>query len=202
MRFPAFFDQVPALQMHDSLAQLLGTSSDGVIDYHYVDAVRLAGHSCPTVAGAWLSARAGLRALFPEALPQRGHISVYLPEPEDHGVSGVIGQVITLITGAAGDGGFKGLGESYARNNLLHYAEPGVNGMRLRRNDNGQTVEVQFDASTVPPDPSMRNLMAAARQGRADAAERLRFGELWQDRVRRLLLEHADDDAVIRVQRL
>lgn len=200
MAFPAFFDQAPVLHMHDALAQLLGTTPDGVITYRYADAVRLAGHSCPTVAGAWLSVRAGLRALFPEELPQRGGISVYLPDREDHGVTGVIAQVLTLVTGAATDNGFKGLGGRHARNHLLHYAQAGVDGMRLRRNDDGSMVEVQFDASTVPFDPAVGNLMAAVVRDYADAGQRRQFGELWQDRVRRLLLEHADDPAVIRVQ--
>lgn len=56
MAFPDFFAEVPTLTLHDGLAQLLGASDDGVIEYHYADAVRLAGHSCPTVAGGWLSA--------------------------------------------------------------------------------------------------------------------------------------------------
>lgn len=202
MAFPAFFDQAPALHMQDSLAQMLGTTADGMITYHYADAVRLAGHSCPTVAGAWLSVRAGLQALFPEQIPQRGGISVYLPDREDHGVTGVIAQVLTLVTGAATDNGFKGLGGRHARNHLLHYAQPGVDGMRLRRNDDGQMVEVQFDASTVPFDPAVGALMTAVVRDYADAKQQRQFGELWQDRVRRLLLEHADDPAVIRVRRV
>lgn len=202
MAFPAFFDQAPVLQMHDGLAQLLGTSTDGVMDYHYADAVRLAGHSCPTVAGAWLSVRAGLQALYPGEVPQRGGISVYLADREHHGVTGVIAQILTLVTGATTDNGFKGLAGRHARNNLLHYAEPGVDGVRLRRNDDGRTVEVQFDPGTVPFDPAVGALMAAVVHDHADAAQRRQFGELWQDRVRRLLLEHADDPVVIRVQHL
>ena len=60
MAFPDFFAEVPVLTLRDGLAQLLGASDDGVIEYHYADAVRLAGHSCPTVAGGWLSVRAAL----------------------------------------------------------------------------------------------------------------------------------------------
>src|SRR3546814_4436243 len=64
MGFPAFFDDAPVLRLRDRLSELLGATPDGVIEYRYADAVRLAGHSCPTVAGAWLCARAGLRALY------------------------------------------------------------------------------------------------------------------------------------------
>lgn len=56
MAYPAFFDQIPSLTLSDPLAALLGAADDGVIEFRYVDAVKLAGHSCPTVAGAWLIA--------------------------------------------------------------------------------------------------------------------------------------------------
>src|SRR5690606_11154863 len=74
MAFPAFFAQAPRIALHDPLAQLLGASDDGLIEYGYEDAVRLAGHSCPTVAGAWLMTVRALRALYPDAPPQRGDI--------------------------------------------------------------------------------------------------------------------------------
>ncbi|MGH8114833.1 MAG: FmdE family protein [Rhodanobacteraceae bacterium] len=200
MAFPDFFAEVPPLRLHDGLAQLLGASSDGVIEYHYADAVRLAGHSCPTVAGGWLSARAALRHLYDAELPQRGGVSVYLDSPEDAGVTGVIAQVLTLVTGAAADNGFKGLGGHHVRNDLLHYAAEGVAGIRFRRNDTGRAVEVQFDPGTVPSDPMQRMLFQSILSGRADDAQRREFGHLWQERVRRLLLLHADDPEVVRVR--
>lgn len=199
MAFPDFFDLAPSIRLHDGLAQLLGSSSDGVIEYRYVDAVRLAGHSCPTVAGAWLCARAGLRALYGDAMPERGGIEVAMPEAEDAGVAGVVGQVLTLVTGAAGDGGFKGLGGLHSRRNLLRYGDAAAAAMRLRRLDTGEAVEVAFDPSPVPPHPEMRSLLARALHGHGEASKR--FGEAWQERVRRLLLEHADDPGVIRVRR-
>ena len=202
MAFPAFFDQAPVLRLHDGLAQLLGATPDGVIEYRYADAVRLAGHSCPTVAGAWLCARAGLRALYGEALPERGGIAVALPEAEDAGVAGVVGQVLTLVTGAAGAGGFKGLGGQHARNGLLRYGEPGIDALRLRRLDTGDAVEVALDTSVVPGDPAQRELLQRVIRGDADADARRRFGEAWQDRVRRMLVEHADDPAMVRVRRI
>jgi hypothetical protein len=76
MAFPAFFAQAPRVALHDPLAQLLGASDDGLIEYGYEDAVRLAGHSCPTVAGAWLMTVRALRALYPDTPPRRGDIEV------------------------------------------------------------------------------------------------------------------------------
>ena len=55
---PAFFDAAPGITMQDALARTLGAVQDGVIEYRYLDAVKLCGHSCPTVAGAWLMTRA------------------------------------------------------------------------------------------------------------------------------------------------
>ena len=202
MAFPDFFGEVPALRLHDSLAQLLGASDDGVIEYHYADAVRLAGHSCPTVAAAWLSARAALRHLYPDGLPERGGICVYLNEAEEAGATGVIGQVLTLVTGAAADNGFKGLGGRHARNRLLHYAQGDVSGIRFRRNDTGRTIEVEIDTGPVPADPMQRLLIRLVLAGQADDAQRREFGRLWQDRVRRMLIGHADDPAVVKVRAL
>ena len=45
MNFPGFFDDVPHIAVHDPLAQFLGASEDGVIEYSYTDVVKLAGHS-------------------------------------------------------------------------------------------------------------------------------------------------------------
>ncbi|MGY1410456.1 FmdE family protein [Luteimonas sp. A611] len=200
MGFPAFFEQAPVLRLRDGLAALLGVTPDGVIEYRYADAVRLAGHSCPTVAGAWLCARAGLRALYGDTLPERGNIAVSLPQAEDAGVSGVIGQVMTLVTGAAGADGFKGLAGGHARNGLLRYGDPGIGALRMRRRDSGQVVEVALDTSPVPVEPDQRNLFALVVQGQADAAQQRRFGDAWQGRVRRMLLEHAEDPAVVQVR--
>ncbi len=200
MSFPAFFDKAPTVRMYDGLAQLLGAASDGVIEYHYADAVRLAGHSCPTVAGAWLCARAGLKHLYGDELPERGGLSVYMDDAEDAGVTGVIAQILTLVTGAAGVNGFKGLAGQHARNNLLHFASGDVRGIRFRRDDTGQSVDVMLDTSPVAPDPAQRQLIPLIINGQADEAQRQEFGRLWQDRVSRMLLDHADDPAMIRVQ--
>ena len=50
MQTPAFFDQAPTIVMQDALAQILGAAQNGLMEYRYLDAVKLAGHSCPTVA--------------------------------------------------------------------------------------------------------------------------------------------------------
>lgn len=44
MAFPEFYKHVPPLVLRDSLAAALGAAEDGIIEYHYLDAVKLAGH--------------------------------------------------------------------------------------------------------------------------------------------------------------
>ncbi len=90
MRFPAFFQDVPLLTLRDPLAALLGAAEDGLMDFRYADAVKLAGHSCPTVAGAWLMARRGLAALYGDELPERGGMGVDFKAARDAGTTGAV----------------------------------------------------------------------------------------------------------------
>lgn len=200
MKHPAFFDEAPRIVVRDPLADLLGAAEGGLLEYRYLDAVRLAGHSCPTVAGAWLMARAALRTLYPHEPAERGGITVQMPAAEDEGVTGVIAQVLTLVTGAAAGNGFHGIAGRFVRQGLLGFADaPSGEAVRFTRRDNDKSVAVALDLSSVPPSPQARALMGAAMQPDATAAQRAAFGVAWQDRVRRLLLEHADDPAVLRV---
>lgn len=202
MKFPDFFSAAPVIRMHDPLAALLGAPSDGVLEYRYADVVRLAGHSCPTVAGAFLTARTGLAALYPDSLAERGNTKVHLPAAETEGVTGVIAQVLTLITGASAANGFKGIGGRHVRQHLLSYAEHAIAGrseVLFHRLDTGTSAAVRLDLSTVPPHPQLRSLMTTALQQQASEDQLRAFAQAWQDRVRRLLMEHADDPATIHV---
>lgn len=199
--FPSFFDEAPRISVRDPLAALLGAAGDGLLVYHYADAVKLAGHSCPTVAGAWLMARAALRTLYPDQPAERGGVSVQMGAPEHEGSTGVIAQVLTLVTGAAAANGFHGIGGRFARQGLLSYAVGGT-GVRFARRDTGAAVRVELDLARVPPARDLRERMAEALASGASLEQQQAFGERWQDRVRRLLLEHADDPQVVRLERL
>jgi len=197
MTFPAFFDQVASLTLRDPLADILGAATKGIIEYRYVDAVKLAGHSCPTVAGAWLLASQGLAVLHPDSLPVRGNLRVELRAPQDVGTSGVTGAVLGLITGAAGDGGFKGLGNRHVRRNLLVFGADINADVRISRLDNNTAVLLDLHPEAVPPAAEMPPLMARVVGGVADTQERARFAELWQERVQRMLLQHPSDPALV-----
>ena len=197
---PEFFAEAPTLTVHDPLAQFLGAAEQGTMTYHYADAVRLAGHSCPTVAGTWLMVIAGLRALYGDGeLPVRGEIQVFLADASDSGATGVIATVAQLLTGAASETGFQGIGGRFSRQNLLSYGQAMRGVLGLRRMDTGRAVQVSLDASVVPWPDEMRTVMPLAASGRASAEQLQRFGELWQDRVRKMLTEHASDSQMISV---
>ena len=201
MGFPAFFDAVPGITLRDPLAELLGAADDGLIEYRYADAVRLAGHSCPTVAGAWLLTTRALRALYGDEVPERGAIRVDFGESQKSGVAGVIASVVGLLTGAAGVGGFKGLAGRYARKDLLQFEAAGVDGIRFTRLDGRGSVVVALDLSPVAGDPRMGELLPLVLQGIASAEQALQFGALWQERVRRILVDHRDDPRLTAIHR-
>ncbi|HWI83096.1 FmdE family protein [Ramlibacter sp.] len=198
--FPDFFSAAPTITVRDPLAAFLGAARDGVIEYTYADVVKLAGHSCPTVAGAYLMTRAALAALYPGQLPERGGVRVEMPQGAHEGVSGVMGNVIGMLTGAAGEGGFHGIGGRFDRRELIAYGAA-VPQVRFTRLDTGASVTVETHAELVPGDPRLRELMPRCLSGRASADEAAQFGALWQERVRRLLTQHADDPGVFALRR-
>ena len=201
MQFPEFFATAPRITLRDPLAAFLGAAADGIIEYGYVDAVRLAGHSCPTVASAYLMTRAALSALYPDGLPERGGIRVELRDERIHGVAGVIGNVASLITGGTQDAGFKGIGGRFDRRNLLYFGADIAEQLRFTRINNGASVGVGAQLERLPADPRIPLLMPRCLAGTASPEEEALFRSLWQERVRRLLLDHADDPDVIALVR-
>ncbi len=187
--------------MHDPLAEFLGASADGRIEYRYVDAVRLAGHSCPTVAAAYWMTLKALAALYPDALPQRGAIRVDFREDRLSGVTGVIANVVSMLTGATLDSGFKGIGGRFDRRDLLHFSTGVTEEIRFTRIDTGDSVEVAARLQSVPFAPDTPELMRKCLEGKATPDEAARFRDQWQARVRSLLLEHGDDPEVFVLRR-
>ncbi|ENS9957021.1 hypothetical protein EEC71_02845 [Neisseria gonorrhoeae] len=204
-RLPEFFDRAPTLTVQDPLAAFLGAAENGILTYRYADAVRLCGHSCPTVAGAYLMVIKGLKALYGEELPERGGIEAAMQGTRDEGTVGVTASVVQLLTGAAPETGFGGIGMQgrFARRNLLSFGAGEINGtLTLRRKDSGKTVAVSLNAALQPFAPQMRDIMPKAVDGSASAKELERFGQLWQARVKAFLTESADDPQFVIVREL
>lgn len=204
-RLPEFFDRAPTLTVQDPLAAFLGAAENGILTYRYADAVRLCGHSCPTVAGAYLMVIKGLKALYGEELPERGGIEAAMQGTRDEGTVGVTASVVQLLTGAAPETGFGGIGMQgrFARRNLLSFGAGEINGtLTLRRKDSGKTVAVSLNAALQPFAPQIRDIMPKAVGGSASAKELERFGQLWQARVKAFLTESADDPQFVIVREL
>lgn len=197
MSFPEFFAAVPRLALHDPLADILGAAENGLIEYGYTDAVKLAGHSCPTVAGAYLMTLKALTKLYPDGRPERGGIKVELSVAPPDGVAGVTAAVAGLLTGAAGEGGFKGLGGRFGRRNLLQFAAAIDAELCFTRLDTGARVAAAYHPEMVPAAPELQALMPKLLAGTASSAEKTEFGRLWQSRVKRILIDHFDDPELV-----
>jgi formylmethanofuran dehydrogenase subunit E len=197
MSYPEFFAAVPSLTLHDPLAERLGAAANGLIEYVYTDAVKLAGHSCPSVAGAYLMTLKALTKLYPDAPPERGGIKVELNAAQADGVAGVTAAVAGLLTGAAGEGGFKGLGGRFSRRNLLAFAAATDAELCFIRLDTGARVAVAYHPEVVPAPPELQQLMPRLLADKASAAEKTEFGRLWQLRVKRILIDHFDDPELV-----
>jgi len=202
MNLPSFFDDVPTLRVHDPLAAVLGGAEGGLLEYSYADAVRLTGHSCPTVAAAyWLTWRA-MHELFPDRLPVRGGVRVEFRDDARVGSAGMVANVVQMLTGAAGGSGFKGIGGRFARAGLLRFSPDLPLSLRFTRLDNGATVDAAADLSMPPADPALELLLQRCSNGSATENDLAELGRLWQLRVRQMLLELAHDPGVFVLRRV
>ena len=181
--YPDFFNTLPTITLQDPLSAFLGTFEKGMVTFSYLDVVKSAGHSCPTVSGAYITVLKGLEALYGDEIPTRGNIAVSLKNDMQEGVTGVIANVITQITGATELNGFKGLNGKFARTNLLEFNADIEAEVRFKRLDTNKTVSVSYDHSSVPVNPKMQELMGKLMQGVATPEEKKLFAELWQNRV-------------------
>src|SRR3989304_9437999 len=97
--FRDFIDEVKPIRFKEPLAETLGAFKDrnAVLEYTFAETVKMAGHACPTVAGAYLSCQKALETLYFGEIPVRGEISVTVYGEPDEGVYGVMAQVFSLL---------------------------------------------------------------------------------------------------------
>ena len=200
MQYPAFFDKVRTIVLYDPLAEFLGAAEAGSVEYSYLDAVKLAGHSCPTVAGAYLMTLKALEALYPGTTPERGAVRVRLRDEMEHGVTGVIANVVGLITGATQQNGFKGIAGRFDRRNLLFFNADIDADIHFERVDSGTAVTAAYNAGLVPGSARLRTLAGKIGTPGLSAAEQHDFGVEWQARVERILIEQADNPALVLIR--
>ncbi|MDA3904482.1 MAG: hypothetical protein PF484_00240 [Bacteroidales bacterium] len=196
MNYPVFFNHIPVIKVYDPLADFLGAVENGIVEFSYIDIVKSAGHSCPTIAGAYLLTFHALKSLYPDSLPLRGGIKIELKESINEGVTGVIANVITQITGATKESGFKGIAGKFIRHSLLEFDVDMEGLVRFTRLNNGKTVELNY-SPVVPTDPQQQQLMQKLIGNTASEDEAEQFKTMWQERVRKLLIENFDNPKMI-----
>jgi hypothetical protein len=208
--FRKFFYEVRPIRLREPLAALLGAfqGEDEILEFKFTDAVRAAGHACPTVSGAFLSCQAALDALYPGEVPLRGGIAITVYGEPDEGALGVMAQVFTFITGAASETGFKGLGGRFRRKDLLRYekAEPGREEpcFRFDRLDTGAAVLARFYPWLIPlPEESGKRLaalMGPVVAGEASDEDRHEFQELWLEKIRGMVVDRKEIGTWLKVE--
>lgn len=199
MSYPKFYNEVESIKVKDPLSNALGAFENGEYEFNYVDVVKSAGHSCPTVAGAYIITLKALKALYPDSRAIRGDIRVEFEEDVESGVAGVIANVVTQITGATDKSGFKGLQGKFARHSLMSFNSDIDSSARFIRVDNAKSVDVTYNPSSILPNPDIQTIMQKISQGIASLDEMKEFGVLWQDRVKRIF-ENIDE--VVKVEEL
>ena len=61
----------------------------------------------------------------------------------------------------------------------------------------GKRFELTLHLEQVPPDPRTGPLLQRLLAGERDPAVARDFSELWQDRVRRIVVDHIDDERLV-----
>jgi hypothetical protein len=197
MKYPDFFDTTETITLYDPLSEILGAFEEGKITFSYYDVVKSAGHSCPTMAGAYLMIKEGLKALFPNELPLRGGIAVFFKESQNEGTTGVIANAFSLITGATDTWGFKGLNGHFVRKGLMEFSSDISLHVRIMRVDTKAFVDVSYNPSSIEVDPDMQPLMKKLFSGVLTVEEKAVFSRIWQRRVAQIL-ENFDKVIVIK----
>jgi len=181
--YPVFYDKVETIKVKDELSNVLGAFVNGEYEFSYLDVVKSAGHSCPTVAGAYLITLEALKNLYPNSRAVRGNIKVEFKENIEDGVVGVISNVVSQITGATDKSGFKGLNGKFARHSLMYFNSDINSSAKFTRLDNGNSVDVIYNTSSITQDPKISLLMQKIIKNEATLIEIEEFGKLWQERV-------------------
>lgn len=200
-----FFEKVEPISLREPLALVLGAQDeDELFVINYTDAVLVAGHSCPAVSGAYKVTQKALKALYGNEIPVRGQIRVLIKGGPEDLAYGPQSHVISLITGAAGATGFKGLGGKWGRNNRLFFDTEDVqfNTFIFQREDNGKAVQVTYNPQALPGDPRMNDVIPLVMRGSASKEQKELFYSLWQGNVKRILLEDEEYPGLFEVTEL
>ncbi len=183
--------QPEPIVVRDPFLEFLGLVPAGVpITITFAELVKAAGHVCPTVAGAYLILRHGLRVLYGSDPAVRGAVRVTAyGGPADFGY-GPIAQLINFVIGAAPETGFGGMARGrFRRRDLFLFKRDDIrrNEFDLERLDTGRRVRVTYDPSIIPPPADLAPSIGPALADGATADEVERFRRLWLQRAAEIL---------------
>ena len=186
--------------VRDPFLEFLGLVGPGEsIAVSFEELVKAAGHMCPTVAGAYLVLRHGLKALYGDEPAVRGNVRVTAyGGPTDFGY-GPISQLVNVAIGAAPETGFGGLGAGrFRRRDLFVFRSDDLRHSEFdfERLDTGRSVHVTYEPNVVPASKDLATAIGPALSN-GDPASVARFRSLWNERVEDIL---EADGRVVRVQ--
>jgi hypothetical protein len=191
--------KTPSIILHEPLYDFFGFNSDGKAEFTFSDAVKIAGHACPTVAGAFLMTYQGLKALYGDETPVRGDIELLYLKSESEGVTGVIATVMGSIVGASGVGGFKGLGGQFARNNRVHFNQKITSNVAMRRIDTNKLVNIDYHPEIVSGDPRTSPLLSKILSEQATPNDMSEFQRCWNQRLEKILALGSQKSELIKI---
>ncbi len=189
MEHLAFFNDIESIKLFDDLCKFLGVNEDGILDFSYADIVKVAGHSCATVAGAYLIALKGLQALYADKLPERGYIRVEIRKEVTEDNSGVVGFVLSCITGATKDYGFGGIPTGkFNRRDLLFFGCDIDSDVRFTRLDTNESVGINYRPQKIV---NPMSILKSAIGPDATQEDKNSFPQRFQDMVK-TVFDNAD----------
>ncbi|MDP2730160.1 MAG: hypothetical protein Q8O55_06740 [Dehalococcoidales bacterium] len=202
--------EVKPIRFREPLAETLGALKDNeaVLDYSFIDVVKMAGHACPTVASAYLCCQTAVEKLYGDTVPVRGEIAVTVYGEPDEGVYGVMAQVFSFLTGAAPITGFRGLGPRFKRKDLLQFRsekiDPEAMCFEFRRLDNGEAVLVRLYPQRIPfpveKEKQLSQLLQPVIWEAATEEEKRQFQGLWMEKVEHMLLKREEMEKWLKLE--
>lgn len=208
--FREFLEEVRPIRFREPLAETLGAFKveNTTLEYNFIDVVKMAGHACPTIAGAYLVCQKALEALYLDDIPVRGEISITVYGEPDEGIYGVMAQVFSFLTGAASASGFRGLGHKFKRKDLLKFNPEKIDSQAMcfefKRLDSGKDVLAKFYPRQIPfPENKAKRLGELLEKVIWEAAgkeEKREFQELWMGKVKDMLLAEKDINSWLKIE--
>lgn len=184
MEYREVYNKYEKILMKDELAKFLGVNKDGILEFSYIDIVKNSGHSCGTVAGAYIIALEGLKVLYKGEYPKRGEIKVELKKGSREDNTGVIGSILSSITGASIDYGFGGMPNGkFNRRDTLFFNAKIKEDVRLTRLDSNESVYINFTPDKVV---NPMEILMSAISPNANKADKDSFPDRFQDMVHTL----------------